>query len=65
MTLVEDSVTLEDPIAKCLYMMLFHDVLILPVVNDSKVLGVIRMIDLFDLIADNVKADAINNQEEE
>ena len=54
MTLMEDSVSTEDAIAKCLYLMLFHDVLILPVVEEERVIGVIRLIDLFDRIADNV-----------
>ena len=54
MTLMEDSVTTEDSIAKCLYLMLFHDVLILPVVEEDHVIGVIRLIDLFDHIAENV-----------
>lgn len=54
MTLMEDSVSTEDTIAKCLYLMLFRDVLILPVVEEELVVGVIRLIDLFDRIADNV-----------
>lgn len=54
MTLMEDSVSTEDTIAKCLYLMLFRDVLILPVVEEEHVVGVIRLIDLFDRIADNV-----------
>lgn len=54
MTLMEDQVSMEDPITKCIYLMLFHDVLILPVVEDEQVLGVIRLVDLFDRIADNV-----------
>ena len=55
MTLMEDFVTTEDSIAKCLYLMLFHDVLILPVVEKERVVGVIRLIDLFDRIANNVE----------
>ena len=55
MTLMEDSVSLEDPIAKCLYLMLFRDVLILPVVEKEQVVGVIRLIDLFERIADSVE----------
>ena len=55
MTLIEDQVALDDPIAKCLYIMLLRDVLILPVVEDSRVVGVVRLVDLFDCIADNVE----------
>ncbi|KPK53691.1 MAG: hypothetical protein AMS22_07045 [Thiotrichales bacterium SG8_50] len=55
MTLMEDRVTLNDPISKCLYLMLFHDVLILPVVEDDRVVGVLRLVDLFDRIADSVE----------
>lgn len=55
MTLMEDQVSLDDPIAKCLYIMLLHDLLILPVVDDEQVVGVIRLVDLFERIADNVE----------
>lgn len=55
MTLMEDYVSLDETIAKCLYLMLFRDVLILPVVEEEHVIGVIRLIDLFESIADNVE----------
>lgn len=55
MTLMEDQVNLDDPIAKCIYLMLFHDVLILPVVESERVIGVVRLVDLFERIADNVE----------
>jgi len=55
MTLMEDQVSLDDPIAKCLYLMLFRDVLVLPVVENDQVIGVIRLIDLFERIADNIE----------
>jgi len=55
MTLMEDQVTLDDPIAKCLYIMLFRDVLVLPVVENQRVIGVIRLVDLFECIANNVE----------
>ncbi|NNF96846.1 MAG: hypothetical protein HKM94_07975 [Halobacteria archaeon] len=55
MTLMEDQVSLEDPIAKCLYLMLFHDVLVLPVVESDQVIGVVRLVDLFERIANNVE----------
>lgn len=36
MTLVEEQVLLEDPVAKCLYLMLVKDLLVLPVVKMSR-----------------------------
>lgn len=54
MTLMEDQVSLDDPIAKCIYLMLLHDLLVLPVVEDDRVIGVIRLVNLFEHIADNV-----------
>ena len=55
MTPMEDQVSLDDPIAKCLYIMLSRDVLVLPVVEDELVIGVVRLVDLFECIADNVE----------
>ena len=55
MTLMEDQVSLDDAIAKCIYLMLFHDVMGLPVVEDGHVKGVVRLVDLFEIIADNVE----------
>jgi Mg/Co/Ni transporter MgtE len=59
MTLVDKTVTMDDPFAKCVYLMLAQDVLILPVVEDEKVTGVVRLVDAFDLIADNLCKDEI------
>ncbi len=59
MTLVDRTVKLDDPFAKCVYLMLTQDVLILPVVEDEKVLGVVRLVDAFDLIADNLCKDEL------
>lgn len=55
MTLMEDQVSLFDPISKCIYIMLYRDMLTLPVVEDEHVIGVIRLVDLFDLIAESVE----------
>jgi len=52
---MEDQVALQDPIAKCIYIMLLHDVLVLPVVENGQVVGVVRLVDLFERIADNVE----------
>lgn len=55
MTLIEDQVSLADPLAKCLYLMLVKDLLMLPVVEDEQVVGVIRLVDLFECLASNVE----------
>lgn len=55
MTLMEDQVSLEDPVAKCLYLMLVKDLLMLPVVEDKHVIGVIRLVELFECLASNVE----------
>ena len=55
MTLMEDQVLLKDHIAKCMYLMLLHDVIVLPVVEDEQVIGVIRQVDVFKRIADSVE----------
>ena len=55
MTLIEDLVSLDDHISKPLYLMLFHDVLVLPVVENQQVVGVVRLVDLFERVADNVE----------
>lgn len=62
MTLMEDQVSLDDPIAKCIYIMLIRDVLILPVVDDEHVVGVVRLVDLFELIANNVEQSWLPKQ---
>ncbi len=54
MTLIEHTVGLDDPFAKCACLMLIQDVLILPVVDDSKVVGVVRLVDVFEAIARNL-----------
>lgn len=64
MTLMTDMVSLQDPIAKCLYLMLFHDLLVLPVVENERVVGVVRLVDLFERIADNVEQVWLPKQQE-
>lgn len=51
MTLVKETVSFADPFAKCLYVMLTHDLTILPVIEDEHVVGAVRMVDLFERIA--------------
>ena len=56
MARVEDTVSLDDPFGKCVYLMLARDVRILPVVEkDKRVLGVVRMVDLFQRIASAIE----------
>ena len=52
---MEDQISLDDPIAKCIYIMMSRDRLVLPVVENEHVMGVIRLVDLFERIADNVE----------
>jgi Mg/Co/Ni transporter MgtE len=55
MTLIEEQVSFEDPVSKCLYLMLVKDLLMLPVVENGQVVGVIRLVDLFECLAQNVE----------
>lgn len=54
MTLIEHTVSPDDPFAKCIYLMLVQDELIIPVAEDNKVIGVIRLVDIFELIAESL-----------
>jgi len=54
MTLIERTVSPEDQFAKCIYLMLVQNELIIPVVENGKVIGVIRLVDIFELIAENL-----------
>ncbi len=51
MTLIEHTVSLDDPFAKCACLMLIQDAVILPVVDDTRVVGVVRLVDIFETIA--------------
>jgi len=55
MTLMQDQVLLDDHISKCMYLMLFHDVIVLPVIENDHVIGVIRQVDVFERIAESVE----------
>ncbi len=54
MTLVEESVTLEDHFAKVVTLMLVKDVVVLPVVQEELVIGAVRLVDAFELIANRL-----------
>ena len=56
MTLMEDTVSPEDSFAKCSYLMLVHDELNIPVAEGDRVLGVIRLVDIFERIAEHLGA---------
>jgi CBS domain-containing protein len=45
---VPDTVKLSDPITLAAYLMVIHDTSMLPVVDGSKVVGVVRIIDVFN-----------------
>ena len=56
MTQVQDTLSLDDPFGKCVYLMLERNVRMLPVVEaDNRVLGVVRLVDLFQHIARTIK----------
>jgi CBS domain-containing protein len=56
MTPVQDVLSLDDPFGKCVYLMLERNVRMLAVVeNDNRVLGVVRLVDLFQHIAREIK----------
>lgn len=48
---VKYYVTPEDPITKAAYLMLHENQLVLPVLEDKKLLGVVRLMEIFDEIA--------------
>ena len=54
-TLIEQTVSPDDPFPKCVYLMLVQNELIIPVAEEGKVIGVIRLVDIFELIAENLK----------
>lgn len=55
MTLIEDTVSLDDSFAKCTYLMLLKDILILPVVENGNVIGVVRIVQIFEHIAQSLQ----------
>lgn len=59
MTPVHAAVTLEDSIAKVAYLLIMTKSRILPVLDKEKVIGVVRLVDVFNEIADVV---LLNNQ---
>ena len=54
MSPVQATVTLEDPIAKAAYLLIMTNSRILPVLDKDKVIGVVRLVDVFKEIADVV-----------
>lgn len=57
MTLINDHVSPDDHITKCIHLMLLDDVLMLPVVENEKVLGVVRLVDIFENLAEHVEQE--------
>ena len=64
MTLMEHQVLLDDHISKCMYLMLLHDVIVLPVVEEDMVVGVVRQVDIFERIAISVEKVWFHKMEE-
>ncbi len=54
MSQIEKTVKLDDAVAKCAYLMIKHDLIVIPVVEDGKAIGVVRMVDVFKEISDIV-----------
>jgi len=51
---VQATVTLEDPIAKAAYLLIMTNSHILPILDKDKVIGVVRLVDVFKEITDVV-----------
>lgn len=64
MTLMQDQLSLEDHMSKSMYLMLLHDVIVLPVVEEGQVIGVIRQVDVFDRIAKSVEKVWLHKKDE-
>ena len=56
MTLIERTVAPHDSFAKCIYLMMVLDELMIPVVDGDKVIGAIRQVDIFERIAEHLCA---------
>ena len=65
LTLIEHTVAADDPFAKCVYLMLIQNELIMPVVEDEIVIGVIRLVDIFELMAECVCIQEYRENEEQ
>lgn len=57
MSQIEETVRLDDAVAKCAYLMIKHDLIVIPVIDDGKAIGVIRMVDVFKEISNMVMED--------
>ncbi|MBI4653828.1 MAG: CBS domain-containing protein [Nitrospirae bacterium] len=57
MTPVKPAVTPDDPIAKVVYLMVETNSRVIPVIDNDKVVGVVRLVDVFNEIASVVLED--------
>ncbi len=57
MTAFKLAVTPADPLVKCVHQMLALDLYLLPIAEDEQVSGIIRLVDVFDRLADALFAD--------
>jgi len=44
----------EDPVTKAAYLMIHHELALLPVLDDKKFVGLVRMIEIFEAISANI-----------
>jgi CBS domain-containing protein len=56
MTLIEHTLSPDDSFAKCVHLMVVQNELIIPVAEGDKVIGVIRLVDIFERIAEHLCA---------
>jgi CBS domain-containing protein len=47
MTVIDKTVTVKETIAKCAYLLVTHDVPVMPVTEENRVVGAVRLVDLF------------------
>jgi len=55
----------DDHLAKIVYRMLSQDINLLPVIRDNKVVGVVRSVDVFHVVADQMLHDEGSSAEAE
>ncbi len=57
MSEIEETVKLDDSAAKCAYLMVKRDLIVIPVIDDERAVGVVRMVDVFMEITEMVLPD--------
>lgn len=54
---IKDFINVDDPISKAAYLMIHNKLSIIPVVENKKLVGVVRLIEVFNIIADQLVKD--------